>query len=138
MHLPVDTAREHLPNYAHLGPAVLILTARNQGMLKAFVESRCIRLMSADTAFTIDEFQGLHAALPAELDVGESKVWFYRLDTVIGLIATTRAVWPDRTDFVIGEVSLGSGETLKSEQLAVERLGSIPEHNPVAEGDTAV
>ena len=122
--LPTETAVDHLPNYAHLGPAVMMVTVRNQGSLKAFVNSRCIRLTPSSTAFTIDEFPGLHPALPAELDVGESKTWFYHIATVINLIQTTRAVWPDGAAFVVGEVCLGSGETVTSDQLSVELLGA--------------
>lgn len=121
--LPRDTAKDFFDTYAHLGPPVLAVTARSQGALKAFVDGHAIRFTPVGAAITgTNDFPAINPPLPCPVDIGESATWMYRLDNIITMVKFWRS--QDRTvDALVGEASLGSGETIASAPLPVALLG---------------
>jgi len=124
--LPSATAKDFFDIYADLGPAVIALTVRSQGALKAYVNSHAVRFAPVGAAITgTNDFPQVNPSLPCTVDVGESATWLYTLAYVISMVRFWRS--QDRTvDALIGEATLGSGETIASPPLPVEYLGPMP------------
>lgn len=124
--LPRDTAKDFFGMYADLGPAVVVLTARNQGSLQAYVNNHAIRFTPVGAVITgTNDFPPVNPSLPCPVDIGESATWMYSLASVIDMVAFWRA--QNRTvDALVGEATLGSGETIASAPLPVELLGVAP------------
>lgn len=120
---PMDTAKDHLPRYTNLGEPVLLLTARNAGGLRSFVNGHRLRLGPSAVAFTINDYPLVNPALPCALDVGESNTWHFSLQNLIALVKATRAAQADGAATLVAEVDLGSGETVRSAELPCEYLG---------------
>jgi hypothetical protein len=71
------------------------------------------------------EFLLTNPALPCPLDVGESRVWQFTLDPFLRAVRATRAVFPEGSaESLIGEVTLGSGETVETPPLPVCHLSA--------------
>jgi hypothetical protein len=124
--LPADTAKDYFGMYTDLGPAVLVLTVRSQGALKAYVNSYAIRFEPA--GFTLHEthdFPRINHLLPCPVDPGESKSWMYSLEFVTTMVSFLQKQEQSITE-VVAQVDLASGETLKSAGLAIEYLGKTP------------
>lgn len=122
--LPTSTASSFFDMYSDLGPPVVIVTVRNQGALKSFVDSHTLRLFPSGTSLmSADHFPGTNPQLPYELEVGESASWMYLL-FVIEPIITVLRTQGDSISCLTGEIVLGSGETLTSNELPIELLGS--------------
>src|SRR5581483_10293265 len=80
---PAATAKDFFDLYVDQGPAVLILTVRNQGTLKGFVTSHTLRFVPVGmTLMGINDFPQINPVLPCPVDVGESQTWLYDLKTV--------------------------------------------------------
>jgi len=95
------------------------------GGLKASVNSYDLRLVpSNDRLMGINDFPRVNPPLPCPVDIGESQTWLYDLRNVTSLIGGLQKVRGQVTA-VIGEASLGSGETIESTELPVELLGPI-------------
>jgi len=60
------------------------------------------------------------------VDIGASQRWLYEPRTVAALIGAVGKVRGQVTA-VIGEASLGSGETIESAELPIEFLGPLPD-----------
>ncbi|WP_370382302.1 hypothetical protein [Catenulispora sp. GAS73] len=121
---PVASAKDHLPAYTDHGPPVLLLTVRNTGGLRSFVNSHRLRLGPSGIAFTMNDFPWVNPALPCALDVGESQTWIYDREKLTALVKTTRATLPtEDTTALVGEADLGSGESVRSDELPCEYLG---------------
>jgi len=121
-----DTAKDYLylPQYTNLGEPVLVLTVRNAGGLRSFVNSHCLRLgPSAFALLAINDFPLVNPAMPYALDVGESRTWYFSLRKLIALVKATRAAQADGAATLVAEVELGSGETVRSAELPCEYLG---------------
>lgn len=121
---PAATAKEYLDldMYKDLGPKVLIVTVRNLGSLKAYVESHAVRFSPADARLSApNHFPILNPRLPAAIDAGESVPWFYDLATVTKMVAFFVGQNAS-VDALVGEVRLGSGELVASEPLPVPYL----------------
>ena len=122
--LPVEAARRNFELLVHEGPAVLAVTARNTGSLKAYVESYRIRLDPCGFNLTfMGELPQHNSALPCPLDVGEHRTWVIPHDSVMRAVLTTLAADPGGVAALVGEISLGSGETVATPELPVEYLG---------------
>jgi hypothetical protein len=120
--LPSATAREFLPMYTELGPAGIILSVRNQGTLESWVSNHALRLLPSGAPIIFpNEYPAVSPALPHRLGIGESAQWLYSLGWVERLTGFLQAQGQTITE-VVGEVSLGSGETLRSDPLAVELI----------------
>ena len=123
--LPTETAKDYFEMYAEQGPAVLVLTVRSVGGLKASVDSLDLRLVPAgDRLMGINDFPRINPPLPFTVDIGESQRWLYELRTVAALIGGLRKVRGQVTAMT-GEASLGSGETIESAELPIEFLGPL-------------
>lgn len=123
--LPPDTAKDYFGMYADLGPAVLVLTVRSQGALKAHVNSHAIRFEPGGfTLHGTDDFPRNNPRLPCPVDPGESRSWMYNLEFVTTMVSFLQKQGQSVTT-VVAEASLGSGEILKSAELAVECLGVV-------------
>jgi hypothetical protein len=71
-----ETAAGFFGNYRDLGPAVVIITARNQGTLSAYVNSHAIRFLpSGGGPVGVNTYPWANPGLPCPLDVGESASW---------------------------------------------------------------
>lgn len=125
--LPTEKAKDYLEMYAEQGPAVLVLTVRSVGGLRASVVSHDLRLVPiGDRLMGINDFPSINPPLPRPVDIGESQTWLYELRNVAALIGALRKVRGQVTA-VIGEASLGSGETIESAELPIEFLGPLPD-----------
>lgn len=125
--LTAETARDYFGMYADLGPPVLTLTVRSVGGLRAFVNSHELRLVpSDDRLMSINDFPRINPTLPCPVDIGESQTWLYDLHHLTELLGGLRKVRGQVTA-VIGQASLGSGETLESAELPIEFLGQLPD-----------
>jgi hypothetical protein len=121
--LPFETASEELWRYKQYGPAVVFLTARSLGNIKAYVDRHALCIIPAEIRLSGNEFTAVNPPLPAELDIGESKTWLYDLDRIISAVMATRAVLAkDRSAKLIAEVTLGSGETVSSDGMQLNYL----------------
>jgi hypothetical protein len=121
---PAAIAKKYLDldMYKDLGPKVLIVTVRNSGALKAYVESHAVRFSPADARLSgPNHFPFLNPRMPAAIDGGESIPWFYDLATVTKMVAFFLARNAS-VDALVGEIRLGSGELVASEPLAVQYL----------------
>lgn len=122
--LPPARAKDFLDldMYKGLGPKVLILTVRNPGSLKAYVEGHGVRFAPAGASLAgPNHFPLLNPQSPCPIEAGESIPWFY------DLLAVTRMVTflhgrGQRVDELVGEVRLGSGERLESNPLPATYL----------------
>ena len=111
--------------YADLGPAVLIVTVRSQGALKAHVNSHAIRFEPAGVVLHgTDDFPRVNPRLPCPVEPGESRSWMYSLELVTTMVSFLQKQGQPVTA-VVAEVSLGSGEDLQSAKMAVESLGVV-------------
>lgn len=120
---PSHTAKEYFGMYTDLGPAVLVLTVRSQGALKAYISSHGVRFDPVGVVlFGMDEFLRVNPPLPCPVEVGESRSWIYSLERVIAMARFLQGQGQPVTA-VVAEASLGSGEVLRSAELAVELLG---------------
>jgi hypothetical protein len=120
-----ETAAEFFGNYRDLGPAVVIVTARNQGTLSAYVNSHAIRFLpSGGGPVGVNAHPWANPALPCSLDVGESASWVYDLEMVITMVRFFREKG-SAVDSLIGVIDLGTGETVESAPMAIELLGSL-------------
>jgi hypothetical protein len=127
--LPTETAKDYFEMYAEHGPAVLVLTVRSVGGLRASVVSYDLRLAPTGDRLIplgINDFPSINPPLPCPVDIGESQTWLYELGNVAALIGALRKVRGQVTA-VIGEASLGSGETIESAELPIEFLGPLPD-----------
>lgn len=125
--LPTETAKDYFERYAEQGPAVLVLTVRSVGGLKASVDSYDVRLApTGDRLMGINDFPGINPPLPCPVDIGESQRWLYELRNITALIGALQKVH-GQVSAVIGEASLGSGETIESAELPIEFLGPLPD-----------
>lgn len=122
--MPPANAKEYFDRFNQDGPPVVILTVRNQGGLKAYVESHRICITPPGLRIAANNFPYLNPNLPSALDVGESRSWLYRLDTIVAAVHATRAVEIGGADMLVGEASLGSGETVTSPGMPANHLGS--------------
>jgi hypothetical protein len=123
MVLPSDTAKDYFAMYADLGPAVLLVTVRSQGALKAYINGHAIRFEpSGVTLQGTDDFPRVNPRLPCPVDPGESRSWMYDLELITTMVGFLRKQGQSVTT-VVAEVSLGSGEILKSAEFAAEYLG---------------
>ncbi len=121
--LPTSTASSFFDMYSDLGPPVIIVTARNQGALKSFVDSHALRLRpSGASLMSPDHFPGTNPRLPYELEVGESTSWMYLISVMESIVKVLRAQGGN-ISCLTGEIVLGSGETLTSDELPIELLG---------------
>ncbi len=121
--LPTSTASSFFEMYSDLGPPVIIVTARNQGALKSFVDSHDLRLRpSGASLMSHDHFPGTNPRLPYELKVGESTSWMYLISVMEPIVTVLRAQGGN-ISCLTGEIVLGSGETLTSDELPIELLG---------------
>lgn len=116
---PPEKAKDYFFSDPEYGPPVITVTARNQGALKAYVDSCRIKVApSGPTLTMMGEFPLTNPALPCSLDVGESCVWQFTLEPFLRAVRATRAVFPEGSaDSLIGEVTLGSGETVETPEL---------------------
>jgi len=121
--VPPATAREYFGAHNEYGPPVVILTVRNSGGLKAYVDSHRIRITPAGLTIAVNDFSHLNPDLPAALDIGEARSWLYHLGTLVRAVMATRAIDAGSADMLAGEVSLGSGETVTTQELPVHYLG---------------
>jgi hypothetical protein len=125
--LAAETARDYFGMYAELGPAVLTLTVRSVGGLRAFVNSHELRLVpSNDRLMGINDSLRINPTLPCPVDIGESQTWLYDLHHITELLSGLQKVRGQVTA-VIGQASLGSGETVESAELPIEFLGQLPD-----------
>jgi hypothetical protein len=122
--MPPAKARDYFDGYNHDGPPVVILTVRNRGGLKAYVESHRICITPPGLKIAANDFPYLNPNLPSALDVGESRSWLYRLDTIVAAVHATRAVEIGGADMLVGEASIGSGETVTTPGMPAHYLGS--------------
>jgi hypothetical protein len=121
---PTDAAKDYFDMYADQGPAVLTLTVRNQGALRAYVNNHGLRFTPIDMLLTgINDFPYLNPPLPRSVDVGESQTWLYELKNVVTAVRMLRT--QGTVSSLVGEASLGPGETIESAELPVEYLGQI-------------
>lgn len=121
--LPTSTASSYFDMYSDLGPPIVIITARNQGALKSFVDSHALRLRPGGASLmSSDHFPGTNPRLPYELKVGESASWMYKISVMEQIITVLRAKG-SKISCLTGEIVLGSGETLTSCELSIELLG---------------
>jgi hypothetical protein len=122
---PPDTAKDYFDMYADLGPAALVLTVRSQGALKAYVNSHAVRFEPVGVVLHgTDDFSRVNPPLLCGVDVGQSRSWMYNLELVTTMVRFLQKQEQSAT-VVVAEVSLGSGEVLKSAKLAVEFLGVV-------------
>jgi hypothetical protein len=122
---PVATAKDYFGNYVDQGPAVLILTVRNHGALQAYINSHSLRFAPMGMTLTgISDLPHINPHLPCPVDVGESQTWLYELKNVIAMVRILRAQG-GIVNSLIGEASLGSGETIESAELPVQYLGPM-------------
>lgn len=121
--MPPAKAKDYIGAYRQYGPPVVILTVRNCGGLKAYVDSHRIRLAPSGFEIAVNDFPNLNPDLPSVLDVGESLTWLYRLDTLLRAVHATRGVEAGGADMLIGEASLGSGETVTTLEMHADYLG---------------
>lgn len=122
---PSDTAKDYFGIYADLGPAVLIVTVRSQGALKAYVNNHAIRFEPAGVVLHgTDDFPSVNPRLPCPVEPGESRSWRYSLELVTTMVSFLQKQGQPVTA-VVAEVSLGSGEDLQSAKMAVESLGVV-------------
>lgn len=122
---PAATAKEYFDIYADQGPAVLILTVRNQGTLRAYINSYGLRFVPMDMKLTgTNDLPRINPSLPCSVDVGESQTWLYELKNVVAMVRIFQAQG-GTVSSLIGEASLGSGETIESADLPVEYLDQI-------------
>jgi hypothetical protein len=71
----------------------------------------------------LNAFPNINPRPPHPLDAGDSQSWLYELSDVVTLVRILRT--QGAVDSLIGEASLGSGETIESAALPVEYLGPI-------------
>lgn len=122
--LLAETARFNFEPLADEGPVVLAITARNTGSLRAYVESYRIRLNPCGFNLTfMGELPNHNPALPCPLDVGEKRTWLIPHNSVMRAVLATLAADPGGAVTLVGEFSLGSGETIVTPELPVEYLG---------------
>lgn len=122
---PSERAKEYFFANPEFGPPVLILTVRNQGALKAYVDGHRIQLVPSGPPLTVvGEFPLANPTLPCALDVGESRSWLYRLDQLLAAVQASRAVQPGSADALAGEVTLGSGEIVETSALPARYLSA--------------
>jgi hypothetical protein len=122
---PAESASDFSGMYADLGPAILTLTVRSVGGLRAFVNSYELRLVpSNDRLMGINDFPRINPSIPCPVEIGESQTWLYDLHGLTGLIGGLQKVRGPVTA-VVGQADLGSGETLTSAELPVELLGQL-------------
>jgi hypothetical protein len=125
--LPTETAKDYFEMYAEQGPAVLVLTVRSVGGLKALVDGLDLRLVpTGERLMGINDFRRINPPLPFTVDVGESQRWLYELRNVAALVGGLRKIRGQVTA-VVGEASLGSGESIESAELPIEFLGPLPD-----------
>jgi hypothetical protein len=118
--LPSEIAHSYFDMYGDLGPPVVVVTTRNQGALKSFVNVHAVRLCpSGASLMAPDHFPGVNPRLPYELEVGESASWMCRISVLLPIITVLRERGADVTTLE-GEVVLGSGETVTCDQLQIE------------------
>jgi hypothetical protein len=83
--LPTETAKDYFEMYAEQGPAVLVLTVRSAGGLKASVDSHDLRLVPiGDRLMGINDFPSINPPLPCPVDIGDSQRWLYERRNVAG------------------------------------------------------
>lgn len=121
--VPPASARDYFGAHNEYGPPVVILTVRNSGGLKAYVESHRIRITPPGLAIAVNDLPYLNPDLPSALDTGESRSWLYHLSTLVKAVMATRAVEAGGADMIAGEVSLGSGETVTTPEMPAHYLG---------------
>jgi hypothetical protein len=121
--MPPARAKDYFDGYNTDGVPLVILTVRNRGGLKAYVESHRICITPPGLKIAVNEFPNLNPNLPSALDVGESRFWLYRLNTIVAAVHATRAVEIGGADMLIGEASLGSGETVTTPRMPAHYLG---------------
>jgi hypothetical protein len=101
-------------NNLDLGEPVIVVTARNQGALQAYVESyRLCFAPDGSKLIPTGHYVARNPPLPKRLDSGESAFWVTELDfvrhAITGLTAIKRAV-----ENLTAEILLGSGESICS------------------------
>jgi hypothetical protein len=122
---PTATAKDYFDMYADQGPAVLILTVRNQGTLKAHINNYGLRFVPMGMTLTgTNDLPHINPRPPHSADVGESQTWLYELKNVVAMVRIFRTQG-GTVSSLIGEATLGSGETVESVELPVEYLGPI-------------
>ncbi|WP_404498094.1 hypothetical protein [Arthrobacter sp. GAS37] len=115
---PVEIAKDFLflDMYKDLGTPVLILTVRNTGALKAYVNNHSVHFNPYGAALFDPTHFLFNPRMPKQLDAGESSQWFYDLS----LIATMVAVCRKKNGVVenlVAKIGLGSGEEFMSSPL---------------------
>jgi len=121
--VPPATAKDYLGAHNEYDPPVITLTVRNQGALKTYVDSHRVRITPPGLTIAVNDLPHLNPDLPSPLDVGEARSWLYHLDTLVKAVLVTRAVEPGSADMLVGEVSLGSGETVTTLEMPAHYLG---------------
>jgi hypothetical protein len=125
--LQPDTAKDYFARYAEYGPAVVILTARNTGAMKASIATHKIKFAPAGFGLQMfDEFPLHNPRLPHSLDSGASASWFYALSGEVSTMMRFLPAQGYRPEHLVGEFELGSGEIIKSGPLPVKYLGLGP------------
>lgn len=118
---PSASAKEYLDldMYRDLGPKVFVLTVRNSGSLKAYVEGHEICFAPSGASLSgPNHFPLLNPRMPCPIDAGESVPWFYDLVTVtrmVGFLQSRGAA----IEALVGGVRLESGERLESSPLPI-------------------
>ncbi|MBT8161461.1 MULTISPECIES: hypothetical protein [Arthrobacter] len=130
---PVETAKDYLflDMYKDVGMPVLILTVRNTGALKAYVNNQSVHFNPYGAALFDPNHFPYNPSMPKQLDAGESSQWFYDLFAVIKMVSFCRDMNGVVEDLV-AKVGLGSGEEFESDPLPVDYL---PGYDPVPSAD---
>jgi hypothetical protein len=126
---PSETAKDYFEMYADQGPAVVALTVRSQGALRASVDAQNLRLVPDGTTITTNDFPPINPRLPCPIEAGDSQTWLYDLKKLLVMAQFFREQGV-MVRAVAGEAMLGSGETISSAELPVELLGPPPDLPP--------
>jgi hypothetical protein len=125
--LPSERASGFFEMYRHLGPPVLILTARCVGSLQAYVNGFGLRFNPPGARLLgTDHYPERNPTLPAALDVGQSLSWLFDLAMISTMVEGLRRTG-NPVDALVGEAHLGSGETVCSDPLPARWLASRPD-----------
>ncbi|MFC8409474.1 hypothetical protein [Arthrobacter sp. NPDC057259] len=120
---PVEKAKDYLflDMYKNVGEPALIVTVRNPGALKLYVNHQSLHFDPFGAALLDLGHFPFNPSLPQEIDSGASSQWFYNLAVISAMVTVCRKQ-NGVVEALRAKAGLGSGEEFESRPLPIDYL----------------
>jgi len=123
--VPASRFRQFAKEQAGHGIPVVIVRARNQGALPAFVDAYWLFFGPNNGEVRAENFlPGVNERLPRRLDCGESALWVTPMEVIAKVIFSFGKIGRC-VEWISARVTLGSGEKITSRELPVADILDI-------------